>query len=95
MDRGRRRDRAREDENCAIESAKANAALYAPMAGAIARFNDAAMADPSIINKSGYGEGWLFEMTGDAAGTMDAPAYVAYLEASWAKAQALLKGQMK
>ena len=41
------------------------------------------------------GHGWLFEMTGDASGTMDAPAYVAYLEASWAKAQALLKGQLK
>lgn len=83
------------DEIGAIESSKANAALYAPMAGAIARFNDAAMADPSVINKDGYGEGWLFEMSGDAGGTMDAPAYVAYLEASWAKAQALLKGQLK
>ena len=83
------------DEIGAIESAKANAALYAPIAGTVTRFNDAAMADPSIINKDGYGDGWLFEMTGDAGGTMDAPAYVAYLEASWAKAQALLKGQLK
>jgi len=83
------------DEIGAIESAKANAALFAPMAGAITRFNDAVMADPSLINKSGYDEGWLFEMTGEAGGTMDAPAYVASLEASWARAQALLKGQMK
>ena len=82
------------DEIGAIESSKATAGLYAPIAGTITRFNSAVLADPSAINKDGYGAGWFFEMTGKTDGTMDAQQYLEYLGVSWTKTQALLKGQM-
>jgi glycine cleavage system H protein len=81
------------DEIGAVESAKAVAALYAPADGMIARFNAAALADPSAINKDGYGAGWLFEMTARANDAMEPADYLRYLETSWTRAQALLKGQ--
>jgi len=81
------------DEIGAVESSKAVAALYAPADGTLTRFNADALADPSAINKDGYGTGWLFEMTGSASDTMEPAQYLRYLETSWTKAQALLKGQ--
>ncbi len=81
------------DEIGAVESAKAIAALYAPVDGTIARFNDVTMANPGVINKDGYGEGWLFAMAAQAGDAMDPAAYLRYLETSWTRAQALLKGQ--
>ncbi len=82
------------DEIGAVESSKAVAALYAPADGTITRFNAGALADPSAINKDGYGAGWLFEMTARAADAMEPAEYLKYLETSWTKAQELLKGQM-
>ena len=82
------------DEIGAVESSKAVAALYAPADGTITRFNAGALADPSTINKDGYDAGWLFEMTVRAADAMEPAEYLKYLETSWTKAQALLKGQM-
>ena len=81
------------DEIGAVESAKAVAALYAPADGTITRFNADTLADPSAINKDGYGAGWLFEMAGSANDAMEPADYLRYLETSWTKAQALLKGQ--
>ncbi|MFA6560363.1 MAG: glycine cleavage system protein H [Verrucomicrobiia bacterium] len=81
------------DEIGAVESSKAVAALYAPADGTITRFNAEALADPSVVNKDGYGAGWLFEMNGNASDTMEPAQYLRYLETSWTKAQALLKGQ--
>ncbi|MCX6909969.1 MAG: glycine cleavage system protein H [Verrucomicrobia bacterium] len=81
------------DEIGAVESSKAVAALYAPANGTITRFNTDALADPSAINKDGYGSGWLFEMTGNANDTMEPEQYLRYLETSWTKAQELLRKQ--
>ena len=82
------------DEIGAVESSKAVAALYAPADGTIARFNPDALADPSAVNKDGYGTGWLFEMTARADDAMEPAEYLKYLETSWTKAQALLSKQI-
>jgi hypothetical protein len=42
----------------------------------------------------GYGPGWLFEMTGDAADLMDAAKYAQFLQSEWEKAQRVIKGQI-
>lgn len=83
-----------QDEIGTIESSKAASGLYAPIGGTITRFNPVVLADPSVINDDNYGAGWLFEMTGDAAKTMQPQQYLESLAASWAKAQAMLKGQL-
>ena len=79
----------------AVESAKATAAIYAPASGTVTRLNPAALADPGVINRDCYGNGWLFEMTGSSDGTMEPQQYVEFLNQSWEKAQALLKKQTK
>src|SRR5438876_3012831 len=45
-----------------IETSKAESDLFSPLAGTLARFNDALLNDPSAINVEGYGAGWLFEI---------------------------------
>jgi glycine cleavage system H protein len=77
-----------------LESSKAQSELYAPLAGTITAFNTALLNDPSAVNADGYGAGWLFEMTGDPAGTMDVAEYHAFLAAGWDQTQRLLKKQV-
>jgi len=76
-----------------IESSKAESDLFAPAAGRIARFNEALLADPSLINVDLYGRGWLFELAGDGAGLLSPADYLLHLEAAWPVAQRTIKGQ--
>src|SRR5262249_8830458 len=46
-----------------IETSKAVADLFAPIAGVLMRFNDELLKDPSGINVDNHGPGWLFELT--------------------------------
>lgn len=50
------------DEICIIESCKATASIYAPLAGKIAAYNKSLVEEPEKINQSPYEEGWLFEL---------------------------------
>ena len=77
-----------------IETSKAVADLFAPTGGVIAAFNSELLKDPSAINVDCYGPGWLFDMTGDGDGLMDAQAYHDYLSATWESTQRLIKGQI-
>jgi glycine cleavage system H protein len=77
-----------------IETSKAVADLFAPIAGTIARFNQELLNDPSAINLDPYGGGWLYEITGDAALTVPVADYYQFLEANWEKTQRMLKGHM-
>src|SRR5271156_6835106 len=70
-----------------IETSKAVADLFAPMAGTIVEFNGALLKDPSAINVDKYGAGWLFDMAGDASVTKDVHEYHAFLTANWDKTQ--------
>lgn len=45
-----------------VESVKAASNVYAPVDGEIIEINEAVVADPSLVNKSAEGEGWLFKM---------------------------------
>lgn len=64
-------------ETCGeIESTKSVSDLYAPADGEIVEVNEAALADPALINADPFGQGWLFRMR--IAGTpdlLDATAY--------------------
>ena len=77
-----------------IETSKAVADLFAPMAGTLIEFNRELLKDPSAINVDKYGAGWLFEMTGNAGVIKDVHEYHAFLVANWDKTQRLIKGKI-
>src|SRR5262245_9405791 len=77
-----------------IETSKAVADLFAPIAGAVEAFNTELLKDPSGINVDSYGPGWLFVMAGTTDGLMDVQGYHDYLAATWESTQRLIKGQI-
>ena len=77
-----------------IETSKAVADLFAPIAGTVLTFNEDVLKDPSAINVDNYGAGWLFEMDGDAGTTLTVEEYHQFLAANWEKTQRTLKGHM-
>jgi len=78
----------------AIESKKAESALYAPVAGRLARLNDELLADPSTINVDKYGAGWLFELDGATEELLTPEQYIEHLAAVWDITQRTIKGQL-
>jgi glycine cleavage system H protein len=48
-----------------IEAVKAVSDLYAGISGEVVEVNDKVVADPSVINKDPYGEGWLYKIKVD------------------------------
>jgi glycine cleavage system H protein len=78
----------------AIESKKAESALYAPLAGRLQRFNRGLLADPSTINVDKYGEGWLFEINGSGGELLSPDEYIQHLQAVWEVTQRTIKGQL-
>jgi glycine cleavage system H protein len=77
-----------------IETSKAMADLFAPIAGTLVRFNAEVLNDPSAINVDMYEAGWLFEMAGADAETLSVQEYHDFLAAGWEKTQNMLKGHM-
>ena len=45
-----------------VESVKAAADIYMPVAGEIVEVNEALRADPALANKDPMGEGWFFKV---------------------------------
>jgi glycine cleavage system H protein len=43
-----------------VESVKAASDIYAPVKGAVVEANTALEADPGLINREPYGQGWIF-----------------------------------
>lgn len=78
----------------AIESKKAESALYAPMPGCLTRFNENLLADPSTINVDKYGGGWLFEVAGAGDSLLSPQQYIEHLSAVWEVTQRTIKGQL-
>jgi len=71
-------------EECAVvESVKAAADIYAPVAGVVTAFNGELTNEPEKINADPYAA-WLFKMKPDnaaeVAGLMDAKAYQAHVD---------------
>jgi len=45
-----------------VESVKTTSDVYTALAGEVIEVNDAAVADPSLLNRDPYGEGWLVKL---------------------------------
>ena len=62
-----------------VESVKAASDIYAPVKGTIVEVNKALEADPGLINREPYGQGWIFVLKLDSADDLkqlkDAGAY--------------------
>lgn len=72
------------DELGTIESVKAVAEVYTPVAGEIVEVNDAVVDDPELLNEDPQGEGWLvkirFSSASDLKGLMNAEQYEEYVQ---------------
>ncbi len=61
-----------------IESTKSVSELFAPVTGTVVEINDAAVADPALVNADPYGAGWLLKVAIDSdEGLLDAAEYAA------------------
>ena len=60
-----------QSEVAVVESVKAAADVYAPVAGTIAEINKKLMDQPELINSDPFGEGWLFKLRPDDASEID------------------------
>ena len=62
-----------------VESVKAASDIYAPVKGTVVEVNKALEADPGLINREPYGQGWIFVLKIDNADDLkrlkDAEAY--------------------
>ena len=67
-----------------VESVKAAADLFMPVAGEVVEVNEALRADPALANKDPLGEGWFFKVhvthMEQFDALMDPPAYDALLK---------------
>jgi glycine cleavage system H protein len=72
------------DEIGTIESVKAVAEIFTPVAGEILEVNETVSDDPELLNDDPHGEGWLvkirFSSAADLKELMDAEKYAAYVE---------------
>ena len=62
-----------------VESVKAASDIYAPVKGTVVEVNESLEADPGLINREPYGQGWIFVLKIDNADDLkqfkDAAAY--------------------
>ena len=62
-----------------VESVKAASDIYAPVKGTVVEVNKALEADPGLINREPFGQGWIFVLKIDNADDLknlkDAAAY--------------------
>ena len=67
-----------------LESVKTVADVYAPASGAVVAVNEALKAHPELVNKSPYGDGWLYKQSkgSEPSGTLSADEYRAFVAAS-------------
>ena len=72
------------DELGTIESVKAVAEIYTPVAGEVLEVNDTVVDDPELLNEDPHGEGWLlkirFSSAADLKQLMNAEEYEAYVK---------------
>jgi glycine cleavage system H protein len=72
------------DELGTIESVKAVAEIYTPVAGEVLEINDAVIEDPELLNEDPHGEGWLirlrFSSASDLKELMNAEKYEEYVK---------------
>ncbi|HVT57585.1 MAG TPA: glycine cleavage system protein GcvH [Thermoanaerobaculia bacterium] len=73
-----------QEELGTIESVKAVAEVYSPVAGEIIEINDGVIDDPELLNDDPQGEGWLvkirFSSADDLKSLMNAEQYEEYVK---------------
>jgi glycine cleavage system H protein len=72
------------DDLANIETIKVDLTVPAPLAGEVVAVNPALEDSPELINQDPYGAGWLVELKPErwpAEGLLDAPAYLAVMQA--------------
>jgi len=66
-----------------VESVKAASDIYAPVKGMVIEVNKALEADPGLINREPYGQGWIFVLKiqnpDDLKNLKDASAYKTHI----------------
>ena len=66
-----------------VESVKAASDIYAPVKGTVVEANKTLEADPGLINREPYGQGWIFvlkiENPNDLKNLKDASAYKTHI----------------
>ncbi|HSR15015.1 MAG TPA: glycine cleavage system protein GcvH [Gemmatimonadales bacterium] len=55
-----------------IEAVKAVADLFAPIAGEVLEVNGGLDADPAVVNRDPYGEGWMIRLKADDPAAVEA-----------------------
>lgn len=50
------------DPTAVVESVKAASDIYSPLSGEVVEVNPAVEGDPSLVNTSPYGDGWIFKV---------------------------------
>lgn len=50
------------EEVAVVESVKSASDIYAPVSGEITEVNEALVDDPSLVNQSAFGDGWMFKI---------------------------------
>lgn len=69
-----------------VESVKAAADIYMPVAGEVTEVNEDLRADPSMANKDPMGNGWFFKILikdmSEFDVLMDEPSYVKFVKAN-------------
>ncbi|HEV8049087.1 MAG TPA: glycine cleavage system protein GcvH [Thermoplasmata archaeon] len=69
-----------------LESVKTVADVYAPVAGQVVAVNETLKGHPEFVNRSPYGDGWLFRLrvtdAVDPAATMSAADYAVFAAAA-------------
>src|SRR4051795_5902861 len=53
-----------------IEAVKAVSELYSPLAGEVVEVNESLDADPGVINRDPYGEGWMMKLKTSNSGEL-------------------------
>lgn len=71
------------DEIGTVESVKAVAEIYTPVAGEVVEINDSVVEDPEVLNEDPHGDGWLVKMkfssASDLKELMSADAYEEFI----------------
>ena len=75
-----------------IEAVKTVSDAFLPVGGEIVEFNDAVDADPAIVNKDAYGEGWIVKVKMSDPAEYDALLSAAAREANVPFADSIVMG---
>lgn len=72
------------DEFGTVESLKAVSSLYMPITGTVTAVNDALADEPTLVNTSPYGDGWMLRIAlapdAERSQLLDAPGYAALIK---------------